>query len=47
MVEHESAIESDQVTAKQTNVNHEVHGKLNMNEVSEDTKVKKHDFFRF
>lgn len=37
-VEHESTIESDQVTARQTNVNHEVHGKLNMNEVSEDTK---------
>lgn len=39
-VENELIIESDQLTAKQTNVNREVHRKLNMNEISEDSKVK-------
>lgn len=39
-VEREPTTESDQLTARQTNVNHEVHAKLNMNEISEDTKVK-------
>lgn len=39
-VEKEPTIETDQLTDRQTNVNREVHRKLNMNEISEDTKVK-------
>ncbi|XP_058788124.1 uncharacterized protein LOC131662372 [Vicia villosa] len=37
-VENEPIIESDQLTASQTIVNREVHRKLNMNEISEDSK---------
>lgn len=39
-VEKEPTIETDQLTDRQTNVNREVHRKLNMNEISEDSKVK-------
>ncbi|XP_061337121.1 uncharacterized protein LOC133284143 [Gastrolobium bilobum] len=35
---HEPTTDGDQLTARQTNVTNEVHGKLNMNEVSEETK---------
>ncbi|CAI8596653.1 unnamed protein product [Vicia faba] len=37
-VEKEPTTESGQLTARQTNVNREVHRKLNMNEISEDSK---------
>lgn len=37
---NEPATESDQSEATQTNVIHEMQGKLNMNEMSEETKVK-------
>ncbi|CAL5202255.1 unnamed protein product [Lathyrus oleraceus] len=37
-VEKEPTIETDQLTDRQTNVNREVHRKLNMNEISEDSK---------
>ncbi|XP_047174026.1 uncharacterized protein LOC124841745 isoform X1 [Vigna umbellata] len=36
--ENEPATESDQSEARQTNVIHEMQGKLNMNEMSEETK---------
>lgn len=35
-----AATESDQSEVKETNVTHEMQGKLNMNEMSEETKVK-------
>jgi len=38
--ENEPATESDQSAARQTNVTHEMHGKLNMYEMLEGTKVK-------
>ena len=38
--EYEATTESDKLTARQTNVTHEMHGKLNMNEISEESKVK-------
>ncbi|XP_057430117.1 uncharacterized protein LOC130723178 [Lotus japonicus] len=36
--EHEPTSESDKLTAKQINATQEVHGKLNMNEISEESK---------
>lgn len=36
--EHEPTIETDQLAARQTNVTHEMQGKLNMNEMLEETK---------
>jgi hypothetical protein len=39
-VENEPTIKTDQMTARQTDVNHEVRGKLDMNEISDNTKVK-------
>jgi len=39
--EHEpAATESDQPAVRQTNITHEMQGKLNMNEIVEETKVK-------
>ena len=38
--EYEPAVESDQLPAGRTNVTLEIHGKLNMNEISEESKVK-------
>lgn len=38
--EHEPITESEQLTPRQTNETHDVHGKLNMNEILEDAKVK-------
>jgi len=38
--EHESATESDQPAVRQTNITHERQGKLNMDEILEETKVK-------
>ncbi|XP_045823491.1 uncharacterized protein LOC123918959 [Trifolium pratense] len=37
-VENESTIESDQMKVRQTDVNHGVHRKLNMNEILDNTK---------
>ncbi|RZB99847.1 uncharacterized protein LOC114423462 [Glycine soja] len=36
--EHEPTIEADQLAFRQTNVTHEMQGKLNMNEMLEETK---------
>ncbi|XP_027341494.1 uncharacterized protein LOC113854597 [Abrus precatorius] len=37
-VEHESTPEGDQLAARQTNLTHEMHGKLNMNGSADDAK---------